>query len=245
MSLAGKKAMVVGASKGFGRGIAEAFSDAGATVVAVARDRERLAALTASRPEIVAEVADAADPLAAPNLLEQYRPDVLALVAGASPLARPLHLQTWEAFSLNWNVDVRIGFHWLREALLLPLQPGSRILVMSSGAALNGSPLSGGYAGAKAALRFMADYANQEAERAGLELSITAVLPRLTSETDLGRPAVRAYAARAGVTEAQLMSQWGAPLTPALAGKSFVELASTDDSLARAYALLGEGLKAL
>jgi len=35
--LAGKKAVVVGASRGLGRGVAEAMSAAGASVVAIAR----------------------------------------------------------------------------------------------------------------------------------------------------------------------------------------------------------------
>jgi 3-oxoacyl-[acyl-carrier protein] reductase len=38
------------------------------------------------------------------------------------------------------------------------LRPGSRVVVFSSGAALGGSPLSGGYAGAKATQRFIAAY---------------------------------------------------------------------------------------
>ena len=37
-SLSGKTAMVVGASRGLGRGIAQAFSTSGASVIAVARD---------------------------------------------------------------------------------------------------------------------------------------------------------------------------------------------------------------
>jgi hypothetical protein len=50
---------------------------------------------------------------------------------------RPLQYQTWETFSVNWHTDVKIAFNWLREALLKPLPPGSRV---SSGAAINGSP---------------------------------------------------------------------------------------------------------
>jgi hypothetical protein len=53
----------------------------------------------------------------------------------ASPLMRPLQHQTWETFSVNWHTDVRIAFHWLREALLKPLRPGSTVVVVSSGAA--------------------------------------------------------------------------------------------------------------
>lgn len=244
--LTGKRAIVVGASRGLGRGIAEAFGAAGASVVAVARDGARLAALTHSGSDIVAEVADATNPAVAEMLLDRYQPDILALVAGATPLARRLQDHTWETFSANWNNDVRIGFHWLRETLMLPLKPGSRVLVMSSGASLGSSPLSGGYAGAKATLRFMADYAGQEARRAGLDISVTAVLPRLTNATDLGRPFVAAYAERAGITEAQLLEQMGGRVTPDVAGKAFVQLATAAPAaVALAYLLTGNGLQPL
>ena len=123
---------------------------------------------------------------------------VVVLVAGASPHMRPLQQQTWETFSANWQTDVRITFHWLREVLLKPLRPGSRVVVFSSGAALNGSPLSGGYAGAKATQRFITAYAQDEAKRAGLDITFTAILPRFAPVTGVGQPAVQAYAARAG-----------------------------------------------
>jgi hypothetical protein len=60
---------------------------------------------------------------------------------------RPLQYQTWETFSVNWHTDVKMAFTWLREAPLKPLPPGSQVVVVSSGAAINGSPASGGYAG--------------------------------------------------------------------------------------------------
>ena len=101
------------------------------------------------------------------RLIEQYRPDTLVLNAGAPPLMRPVQHHTWDTFSRNWDVDVRHAFHWIREALLLPLHPGSTVVTMSSGAAVAGSPLSGGYAGAKAAIRFITGYAADESERAG------------------------------------------------------------------------------
>ena len=236
--------MVVGASRGLGRGVAEALLDAGATVVAIARDPNPLAALATSRPTLRLEAGDATDPIVAGVLLDRYRPEILALIAGATPLLRPLHRQTWETFSTNWLTDVRMTFNWLREALLLPLSPGSRIIVMSSGAALNGSPLSGGYAGAKATQRFMANYADQESRRAGLGIRVTAVLPRLTPATDLGLPAVKAYAERAGLTEADYRRQLGAPITPELAGAAFAKLASDDfDDAAGAYMLTATGLQ--
>ena len=178
--LTGKTSLVAGASRGLGRGVAEAFLHAGASVVALARDTGPLADLAAHNPLMRLEAADASDPMVAGRLLERYQPDIVALIAGATPLPRPLQHHTWETFSVNWQTDVRMTFNWLREALLLPLRPGSRIIVMSSGAALNGSPLSGGYAGAKAMQRFMANYAAQESTRSGLGITVTAVLPTLT-----------------------------------------------------------------
>jgi NAD(P)-dependent dehydrogenase (short-subunit alcohol dehydrogenase family) len=244
--LTGKTAICVGASRGLGRGLAEAFLSAGATVIAVARDTSPLHELSQRGESIHLEAADASDPIVAGTLLERHQPDVLALIAGATPLLRPLHHQTWETFSINWNTDVRMTFHWLREALLLPLRSGSRVIVMSSGAALNGSPLSGGYAGAKATQRFIADYAAQESARAGLGIRVTAVLPRLTAATDLGRPAVAAYAARARISEEQYLTQMGDPVTPAVAGEAFLQLAAGDPNLDdAAYMLTGAGLQRL
>jgi len=180
--LSDRTTMVVGASRGLGRGIATAFAEAGAPVIAVARTAAPAVDL-AGGGGIQQEVADAADARVAASLLDRYEPEAIILVAGASPLIRPLQHQTWEAFSVNWHTDVRIAFQWLREALLKPLRPGSRVIVISSGAALQGSPLSGGYAGAKATQRFITAYAQEEANRAGLDMTFTAVLPRITPLT--------------------------------------------------------------
>jgi NAD(P)-dependent dehydrogenase (short-subunit alcohol dehydrogenase family) len=231
--------IVVGASRGLGRGIAKVLVESGTPVVAVARSAVRLG-------DALGVVADATDPAAAGRLIDRYRPRNLVLVAGASPLVRPIQRHTWETFSANWKTDVRMTFHWVREALLTPLEPGSRVVVMSSGAALQGSPLSGGYAGAKATQRFIAAYAQEEASRDGLGITFTAILPRITPLTDLGRPAVEAYAARAGVTQEQYMEQMGPLVTPEVAGSAVLELLGTQpEDLAGAYLLTGAGLTKL
>jgi NAD(P)-dependent dehydrogenase (short-subunit alcohol dehydrogenase family) len=242
--LAGRVALVVGASRGLGRGVTESLLDAGAQVVALSRDTGSLADLATREPALTVETADATDPVRAAQVLKQHVPDVLVLVAGATPVLRPLQQHTWETFSINWEVDVRIAFTWLREALLLPLRPGSHVIVVSSGAALKGSPISGSYAGAKATTRFLADYAAQEAERAGLDITVSAVLPQLTATTALGRPAVEAYAARAGVGVDEFLARMGPPVTPQVAGAALVRLAGgTTD--AGSYLLTGEGLRPL
>jgi NAD(P)-dependent dehydrogenase (short-subunit alcohol dehydrogenase family) len=232
--------LVVGASRGLGRGIAAALAEAGAPVIAVARTNPEIADLAAS------ETADATDAAAARRLLDRYDPRAVVLVAGATPVMRPLQDQTWDTFSVNWHADVRIAFSWLGEILRRPMRTGGRVVVVSSGAALAGSPLSGGYAGAKATQRFLAGYAQDEANRAGLGITVTAVLPRLTPLTDLGRPAVQAYAARSRLSEEDYLRQLGEPLTPAAAGAALVYLIRADAaSIASAYLLSGEGLRAL
>lgn len=243
-NLTGQTALVVGASRGLGRGIATAASEAGAAVIAVSRTATTFPEPAGDAGGIQAVRADAADPSVAGDLVDRYEPQILVLVAGATPLIRPLQHQTWETFSANWNTDVRIAFHWLREALLKPLRPGSRVVVVSSGAALAGSPLSGGYAGAKATQRFLTAYAQEESDRADLGITFTALLPRITPLTELGRPAVRAYAARSGQSEEDYVKQLGEPLTPQAAGASVVELVGAAGA-APGYLLTGAGLQKL
>ena len=244
--LSDRTTVVVGASRGLGRGIARAFAEAGAPVVAVARSAPALAELAATSANIRTEVADAADPAVSWSVLDRYEPEVLVVVAGADPVNRPLQYHTWETFSVHWHADVKIAFNWLRDALLKPLRPGSRIVVMSSGAAINGSPASGGYAGSKATQRFIAAYAQEESRRAGLDLTVTAVLPRITPFGAVGQQGIRAYAARSGQTEEEYIQQLGELLTPETAGSALVDLVLSDpETTAPGYLLTGTGLQKL
>jgi len=241
--IAGATALVTGASRGFGRAIAAALSRAGAQVVGVARDRAALEELRAELDGSFTPVpADAADPVVAGELIDRYRPGVLVLNAGATPLPRPVQHHTWQTFSRNWDVDVQHAFGWTREALLAPLAPGSTVITLSSGAALRGSPLSGGYAGAKAAIRWLTGYAAEESERAGLGIRFVSLLPQLTPATDLGALYVAAYAARQGDGPA---APGGPPLTPDLAGQAVTELAADPGYQEHAYVLTAEGLRPL
>jgi len=244
--LVGTTAIVTGASRGFGRAIATALSAAGAEVVGVARNRSLLEQVRSQLGDTFTPVvADAADPATASRLVDEYRPRTLVLCAGAAPRMSPLQDQTWETFSENWNVDVAQAFHWTRHALQRPLAPGSSVIVMSSGAALNGSPLSGGYAGAKSTVRFITSYAAIESQRAGLGISFVSVLPRLTPATDLGAKAVVAYAERQGVDVDTFVQAGGPALTAEQAGRSVLEIAIGDRRAGDAYLLTSSGLSPL
>jgi NAD(P)-dependent dehydrogenase (short-subunit alcohol dehydrogenase family) len=239
----GATALVTGASRGFGRAIASALHADGNRVVAVARSGDLLAGLRGELGgTLTTEVADVSDPVVAGILLERYRPHTLVLNAGAAPLLRPLHHHTWETFSANWNVDVRHTFHWIREALLLPLSPGSTVVTLSSGAAVAGSPLSGGYAGAKAAIRLITGYAADESDRAGLGIRFISVLPKLTPATELGSMAVAAYARRNGLDVGEFVERAGLGLTPEDVAKAVVDLTTSDDRASGAYLLTPAGL---
>lgn len=242
--LSGTTAIVTGASRGFGRAIAEALVEAGASVVGVAHDGARLEALRAQLGDgFTPVVGDASDATLAGQLIDRHRPRTLVLNARASPLSRPLQHQTWQTFSRNWDVDVQHLFHWTREALLRPLDPGSVVIALSSGAALNGSPLSGGYAGAKATIRFIAACAASESDRGGLGIRFVSLLPDLTPVTDLGATGVAAYAARQGVDVATFLEGRGPALTLEQVGMAIADLAVDPVRDGNAYWLTAAGLR--
>ena len=215
------RAVVVGASRGFGRGIAEALVEAGADVYALSRtDSSDLVRATGVR--IHAMTVDATDPAAPARVLREVKPNVVVLNAGATPTVGSIQEQTWDAFSAVWNTDVKIAFHWTKAILEKPLEAGSTVVTLSSGAALRGSPLSGGYAGAKAMIRLLTEYAAQEAARLKLGIRFATLLPMITPEGGVGRQFVDAYARRQGRTVEQFLG--GPPLTAAAVGAAVLRL---------------------
>lgn len=159
---------------------------------------------------------DATDPGVMDAVVAHVEPRLLILNAGATPTMAPLVEQTWDTFSATWNVDVKAGLHGIQAAFRAPLAQGSRVLIASSGAAISGSPLSGGYAGAKRMLWLMAQYATRVAEDRGLGIRFQALVPlQMFGETQLGHRAASAYAQEQGISvEAFLAAQSANPLSP-------------------------------
>jgi len=226
-----KNVVVIGASRGLGRSIVAAVSAEGARVLAVARKPEPLKQLVAEFSGVRILALDAAEEGAPAQVFAMLVPDVLILCAGAIPHMAPLSEQSWEQFSRNWNSDVKLSLLFLQAALTTPLPSGTTIILMSSGAAIGGSPLSGGYAGAKRTQMFLASYAQDESDNRSLGLRFLALAPggNILAETELGQVAASAYAAVRGVSMQDFIrGQRGQhpQVTTELVAKAVIKLAS-------------------
>src|SRR5947209_7442246 len=102
MDFKGQTALVVGASRGFGRGVTESLVAKGMTVTAVARTREDLEDLARKTLARII-VADATDEQAIERILSESKANLLVLSAGTTLDLRPYHQHTWQPFSRTWD----------------------------------------------------------------------------------------------------------------------------------------------
>ncbi len=239
MSLKDRNVVVTGGSRGLGLGLVEALVAHGAHVTVVARDADALKSV-GTRFRVATIAADVTDKTEAHRILSQIRPDILVLNAGAKPRMGRLDQLSWADFTATWETDVKAGLYWLQAALKVPLKPGSRVLVGSSGAAENGSPLSGGYAGAKRMLWFMAKYANGVSEQKGLGIRFQTIVPlQMIGDTGVGDAGANAYARAVGIKPAEFLARFGAPMPARQFGDKLVAVLD-DPQYAKGFAF---GLK--
>jgi NAD(P)-dependent dehydrogenase (short-subunit alcohol dehydrogenase family) len=224
MNLRDQKVVVTGGSRGLGLGLVEALVEHGAKVTVVARDRDALAA-TRERLGVTVIAADITDEAAAHRILGEVHPDILVLNAGAKPAMGRLDQLNWQDFSATWETDVKGGLYWIQAALKTPLKSGSRVLVASSGAARDGSPLSGGYAGAKRMLWLMAKYANGISVQSKLGIRFQAIVPlQIIGDTGVGEAGANAYAGAMGIGRDAFLARFGAPMPPREFGEKVVSV---------------------
>jgi NAD(P)-dependent dehydrogenase (short-subunit alcohol dehydrogenase family) len=244
VTLAGKNVVVVGASRGVGRAIVRRMAADGAQVLAVGRKPESLDQLAKEVSGTKTLAMDATAHAAPSRVFAVLRPDVVILCAGARPPGRPIHELTWEEFAVNWDADVRMSFLFCREALRAPLTPGSTVILISSGAALGGSPISGGYAGAKRTQMFIANYAQKESHRLNLGVRFLALAPAcIMPETELGRFAVECYARYLGISPAEFIKGMSARQTPEDVANATAELVNNASAYrSSVFTISGEGI---
>jgi NAD(P)-dependent dehydrogenase (short-subunit alcohol dehydrogenase family) len=246
LSLTGKNVVVIGGSRGVGRQIVETAIRNGAHVLAVARQEAPLRQLANEVSGIEILSLDATDEGAPSRVFEALQPDILVVCAGAFPPAAPIHEQSWRQFAVNWETDVKIAFHFCKAALSRPLSAGATVVVVSSGAAVGGSPNSGGYAGSKRTQMFIANYSQKESDRLGLGLRFMALAPRIMPDTELGKHAIAGYSRYLGISEADFIRSMASPPTSLDAATAVFELATNPDlAKGKAFMVSGKGLEAL
>ena len=244
--LQGKRVVVLGASRGVGREIVRRASGEGAQVLAVARQARGLSELAKETRGIETLALDAASEAAPQRVFGRTRPDLLVICGGATPPVRPIPELTWAEFGVTWEVDTKMAFLFCREALNLPLAPGSVVVIISSGAGLGGSPISGGYAGAKRMQMFIAKYCQAESDRLELGIRFVALVPsRVMPETDLGQAAVNGYARYLGIPREKFLENMGARQSPEDVAKAVLEIAIKPPAEATAiFTISADGIAA-
>jgi 3-oxoacyl-[acyl-carrier protein] reductase len=158
--LSGKVALVTGASKGIGAGIARSLADEGASVVAnYASDKagadNTVAEITKAGGKAVAIQADMSEVAGARRLVRETvqrfgRLDILVNNAGIS-LNKPLAETTEEEFDQIFALNAKGPYFAMQEAAKV-IEDGGRIVNISTGGTHLGMPGATAYLGTKAAL---------------------------------------------------------------------------------------------
>jgi NAD(P)-dependent dehydrogenase (short-subunit alcohol dehydrogenase family) len=225
--LAGKNVVVLGATGGVGAAIVRRVAAEEARTLAIARGRNALDRLAREVSGLDVMALDASYEDAPAAVFDAIMPDVLVVCGGARPPAAPLHEMTWSQFTVNWESDVKMSFRFCKAALGVPLQQGSTVILISSGAGLGGSPISGGYAGAKRTQMFIANYSQKESNRLQLGIRFIALAPSMIMpDTSLGRFAVEGYAKYLGVPIEDFVGSMKGPQTPDDVANAVIELLS-------------------
>jgi 2-deoxy-D-gluconate 3-dehydrogenase len=164
-SLVGKAALITGASRGLGRVITLALADAGADVVLIARDAERLARVAA---EVQARGRRAVTIPADLVVMEELRRavdavyeafekiDVLVCNAGISPIWKRSTEVTEDEWDALMTTNVKASFFMCTTlGQRMAEQGGGSIITLASVASLIGTPRMAAYGASKAAVAQM------------------------------------------------------------------------------------------
>ena len=157
-------AVVTGAGRGIGEGIAHVFADAGAAVVCAARRTEEIERVAkdirAKGARAIAVTTDVTDEAAIERLAESAvgefgSLDIWVNNAGGSPIQAPLLELPREEWDATFLLNVTAPWLCTRIASKYMGESGGRVLHISSRAGSDPVPGSGHYSAAKAAINNM------------------------------------------------------------------------------------------
>lgn len=158
LRLDGKTAIVTGASSGIGVATAEAFARAGARLLLVGRDEERLARCAERVGEHRAIAVDVTDALAPQAIVQAALDafDAIDVIVHSAGIFEPMPFEetTVESLDRQWLTNVRAPF-LITQAAFPHLQPGSSVIFISSIAGYVAFPNSVAYCATKGAIELM------------------------------------------------------------------------------------------
>ena len=191
-ALAGRAAIVTGASRGIGRAIALALSGAGAEVALWARDAAALqdvaAEITARGGRVQAMVCDVTDPNAVNRAAELVRRTLAPVRIVVNNAGSVLRKPTAEITDAEWRSVMATNldgtFHVTRACLPDLTRAGGRIINIASIAGREGTPLLAAYCAAKHAVVGLTRSLAEELRAA--KVSVNAICPG-SVDTDMLR----------------------------------------------------------
>src|SRR5919106_1916744 len=182
--LAGKIALITGGNSGIGLATADAYVEAGATVIITGRDATTLGAAAARFGKAVlvrrADVSRLADIDALMSEVRERfgRLDVLFVNAGVAHFA-PVDEATEAHFDHIFDINVRGAYFTVQKALPL-LVPGASVILTGSIAGSIGRPNQSVYSASKAAIRSMARSLSADLVGRGIRVNVISPGPVAT-----------------------------------------------------------------